>query len=301
MHGARTTYNAEELKVIVVGNGEVGKTSMIRRFCTGEFTGGYKKTIGVDFLERELYVRKHGTEVRMMLWDTAGQEEYDAITRTYYRGAAACVFVFSTTDEASLEAIPKWFDKVTCECGTDIAMVLVQNKVDLLDEARVSASDAEHMADRLKVKLYRSCVKENVNIGEVFEYLAGRALDATSGGGAARNEHPSTSSATAAASMGGGGGGGGGSMSTRRAQSSGDGMQPQHQEPHYQHERQQGFGDGGGASRNGDGTGSAASTPRARVDDEDGNEPPAPSPVVNFNQPSKRRTGGKKSRACSII
>ena len=273
---------------------------MIRRFCTGEFTGGYKKTIGVDFLERELYVRKHGTEVRMMLWDTAGQEEYDAITRTYYRGAAACVFVFSTTDEASLEAIPKWFDKVTCECGTDIAMVLVQNKVDLLDEARVSASDAEHMADRLKVKLYRSCVKENVNIGEVFEYLAGRALDATSGGGAARNEHPSTSSATAAASMG-GGGGGGGSMSTRRAQSSGDGMQPQHQEPHYQHERQQGFGDGGGASRNGDGTGSAASTPRARVDDEDGNEPPAPSPVVNFNQPSKRRTGGKKSRACSII
>ena len=68
--------------MIVVGNGEVGKTSMIRRFCTGSFTDGYKKTIGVDFLERELFLCALGADVKMMLWDTAGQEEYDAITRT---------------------------------------------------------------------------------------------------------------------------------------------------------------------------------------------------------------------------
>ena len=68
-----------------------------------------------------------------MLWDTAGQEEFDAITKAYYRGAQACVIVFSTTDRASFEAVKKWKKKVEDECGggvNSIPMVLVQNKID---------------------------------------------------------------------------------------------------------------------------------------------------------------------------
>jgi len=62
-----------EIKVLVVGNGGVGKTSMIRRFCKGMFTDEYKKTIGVDFLEKPLFVDNLGEEVRFMLWDTGEQ------------------------------------------------------------------------------------------------------------------------------------------------------------------------------------------------------------------------------------
>ena len=71
------------IKVVIVGNGAVGKSSMIQRYCKGIFTKDYKKTIGVDFLERQIYV--NGEDVRLMLWDTAGQEEFDAITKAYYR------------------------------------------------------------------------------------------------------------------------------------------------------------------------------------------------------------------------
>jgi len=71
-----------------------------------------------------------------MLWDTAGQEEFDAITKAYYRGAQACVVAFSTTDRASFDAVKKWKRKVEDECG-HIPMVLVQNKIDLLHEAQV--------------------------------------------------------------------------------------------------------------------------------------------------------------------
>ena len=78
-----------------------------------------------------------GEEVRLMLWDTAGQEEFDAITKAYYRGAQACVVAFSTTDRASFEAVRKWKKKVEDECGS-IPMVLVQNKIDLMHEAEVS-------------------------------------------------------------------------------------------------------------------------------------------------------------------
>mmetsp|Transcript_13263 Transcript_13263/g.23494 ORF Transcript_13263/g.23494 Transcript_13263/m.23494 type:complete len:328 (-) Transcript_13263:572-1555(-) len=160
-----------EIKVIVVGNGGVGKTSMIRRFSKGIFTNEYKKTIGVDFLEKAHFVDSLQEEVRFMLWDTAGQEEFNALTRTYYRGAGAAVLAFSTTDSASFEAISDWKSKVESECG-DIAMCIVQNKIDLLDQAVVSNETVEAMARKLGLKLYRTCVKENLNVTEAFVYLA---------------------------------------------------------------------------------------------------------------------------------
>ncbi|CAL4113092.1 unnamed protein product, partial [Meganyctiphanes norvegica] len=102
------------IKVVIVGNGAVGKSSMIQRYCKGIFTKDYKKTIGVDFLERQITVS--GEEVRLMLWDTAGQEEFDAITKAYYRGAQACVIAFSTTDRGSFLAIRKWKKKILPDC-----------------------------------------------------------------------------------------------------------------------------------------------------------------------------------------
>ena len=69
---------------MIVGDGGVGKSSLIRRYCQGVFTSTYKKTIGVDFLERVVDI-DNGEQVRLMIWDTAGQEEFDAITRAYYR------------------------------------------------------------------------------------------------------------------------------------------------------------------------------------------------------------------------
>lgn len=158
------------LKVIVVGNGQVGKTSMITRFAKGIFTNEYKKTIGVDFLEKRMYLNSIGEEITFLLWDTAGQEEYDAITRTYYKGAGACILAFSTTDRASFDAVESWHQKVTDECG-NIAMVLVQNKVDLMDDAKMEAKEVEYLAKTLKLKLYRTCVKNDLNVSEVFQHL----------------------------------------------------------------------------------------------------------------------------------
>ena len=154
---------------MIVGNGAVGKSSMIQRYCRGTFTKSYKKTIGVDFLEKQL--RVHGEDVRLMLWDTAGQEEFDAITKAYYRGAQACVVAFSTTDRDSLMAVRKWRKKVEDECG-DIPMVLVQNKIDLISKAEISSYETERMASDNRMKLYRTSVKEDLNVDLVFQHLA---------------------------------------------------------------------------------------------------------------------------------
>ena len=144
---------------------------MTKRFCKGAYTDEYKKTIGVDFLEKTHYVPGMGDDVRFLVWDTAGQEEFDTITRTYYRGAGACVLVFSTTDRASFEAVPKWVSKVQAEVG-NIAMCLVQNKVDLIDDAVVTPDEAEDLARKLGTKFFRTSVKDNLNVTPVFEHLA---------------------------------------------------------------------------------------------------------------------------------
>eukprot|EP00285_Hemiselmis_virescens_P015180 CAMPEP_0173382372 /NCGR_PEP_ID=MMETSP1356-20130122/4883_1 /TAXON_ID=77927 ORGANISM="Hemiselmis virescens, Strain PCC157" /NCGR_SAMPLE_ID=MMETSP1356 /ASSEMBLY_ACC=CAM_ASM_000847 /LENGTH=151 /DNA_ID=CAMNT_0014336679 /DNA_START=15 /DNA_END=467 /DNA_ORIENTATION=- len=141
------------IKVIVVGNGGVGKSSMIRRFCTGEYTDKYKKTIGVDFLEKEAYVSSVDQTITFMVWDTAGQEEFNAVTKQYYRNANGCVLAFSTTDRDSFEAVRSWKGKVEDEVG-EVAMVLVQNKVDLIDKAVVTSEEVETLARELKLKLY---------------------------------------------------------------------------------------------------------------------------------------------------
>ncbi|XP_030376447.1 ras-related protein Rab-23 [Scaptodrosophila lebanonensis] len=157
------------IKVVIVGNGGVGKSSMIQRYCKGIFTKDYKKTIGVDFLERQIEI--DGEDVRIMLWDTAGQEEFDCITKAYYRGAQASVLVFSTTDRASFEAVKDWKRKVENECN-EIPTVIVQNKIDLIEQAVVSADEVETLARQLNCRLIRTSVKEDINVASVFRYLA---------------------------------------------------------------------------------------------------------------------------------
>jgi len=204
------------IKVVIVGNGAVGKSSMIQRYCKGIFTKDYKKTIGVDFLEK--HITASGEDVRLMLWDTAGQEEFDAITKAYYRGAQACVIAFSTTDRNSFEAVKKWKRKVEDECG-HIPMVLVQNKIDLLHEAQVDSYEVEKFARNTGLKLFRTSVKENLNISRVFQFLSERHIEAVSrwstdneyldGDGGRGSSHHTIGSNNSVFQIGGHGGGGG--------------------------------------------------------------------------------------------
>jgi len=158
------------LKLLVVGNGEVGKTSLITRYATGVMTSNYKRTIGTDFFEKDCHVKSG--HVKLHLWDTAGQEMFAQVTKNYYRGAGAVVYAFSTTDRASFAEIENWKRRVEEVCGSSLVSVLIQNKTDLINDAKMTTAEAEDLARRIGVKLYRTCVKSNLLVAEVFEYLA---------------------------------------------------------------------------------------------------------------------------------
>ena len=159
------------LKIIVVGNGVVGKTSMAQRFAKNIYTDDYKKTLGVDFLLKKKYIKQIDKEVEFMIWDTAGQEYYDAITRKYYKGASGALIVFSITDKLSFDSVRKWKEKVRSECN-DIPILLVMNKIDLINQVVIDDKQAENLASELHMPLYKVSVKENLNVNEVFDNLA---------------------------------------------------------------------------------------------------------------------------------
>lgn len=163
--------HAEEdssIKVIVVGDGAVGKTSMITRFAKGIYTDEYKKTIGVDFLERSVKVDAIGEELTYLLWDTAGQDEYSSVTKMYYQGAGACVIVFAGDRRDSFESISKWYEAAKKECG-DVVYVLVQNKCDL--NAAVQPEEVQEIAKKFDLKLFQTSVKDDVGVNDVFQHI----------------------------------------------------------------------------------------------------------------------------------
>ena len=159
-----------EIKVIIVGDGRIGKTSLMTRFVDGQFYNKYMKTIGVDFLEKRMFVPAVHENVTFYLYDTAGQEEFNALTRTFYRGAGAAIVAFSTTDRASFLAVPKWIQSVRDECGK-IPIVIAQTKTDLMEQATVQPDEISALGISENLRIFQVCSKTNVNVDEAFTQL----------------------------------------------------------------------------------------------------------------------------------
>lgn len=105
------------------------------------------------------------------IWDTAGQDYYNAITRRYYKGADAALIVFSIIDRDSFDSIKSWHEKVVTECGR-IPMALIMSKIDLKEEANVKDKEAVDRAKELNLNLMKVSSKDGTMVNEVFERLA---------------------------------------------------------------------------------------------------------------------------------
>lgn len=160
-----------EFKIIVVGNGMVGKTTLTVKFAKDKFTTEYKKTLGVDFLLREKYIKKIDKEVKFYIWDTAGQDDLFALAKRYFRGADGALVVFSVNDRNSFDSVRNWHNLVLEE-RQDIPMGLVMSKIDLSNEMKVNEEEAIKLAEELGMKFFKVSSKNGINVNECFEYLA---------------------------------------------------------------------------------------------------------------------------------
>ncbi|CAF0821095.1 unnamed protein product [Brachionus calyciflorus] len=162
-------------KIVLIGDSAVGKTSLLQRFAEQHFSDTHITTIGVDFKLRTIQVGN--VRVKLQVWDTAGQEKFRVITKTYYRNAAGIIVAYDVTNGESFANTKRWIEEVKNNCGDDgVPMVLVGNKCDCTDKV-VSLQDQEEYAKLMKLKFFEASAKENINVDEVFIELTRLILE----------------------------------------------------------------------------------------------------------------------------
>eukprot|EP01104_Vermistella_antarctica_P000568 TRINITY_DN10721_c0_g1_i1.p1 TRINITY_DN10721_c0_g1~~TRINITY_DN10721_c0_g1_i1.p1 ORF type:complete len:209 (+),score=58.64 TRINITY_DN10721_c0_g1_i1:389-1015(+) len=162
------------LKVILLGESGVGKTSLMFQFVKNTFSGSYKTTIGADFLTKELDI--DGRLVTLQIWDTAGQERYQGLGNAFYRGADACILVFDVTRQESFTKLDDWRDCFFIQSGIDIStfpFAVLGNKIDLASQRQVSKSNAQRWCDdHSTVQYFETSAKEAIFVQQAFEFVA---------------------------------------------------------------------------------------------------------------------------------
>ena len=158
-------------KVVVVGEGGVGKTSLILRYTQDRFLGEYITTIGTNFAVKTLNI--DGQQIKLQLWDLGGQAQFMRIRSFYYPGARAAVVVYSTADRNTFEVVPKWAKEVRNICG-DIPLTLLGNKIDLDNERRVKKEEGLSQASQISAEFFETSAKIGELINAAFTSIAKR-------------------------------------------------------------------------------------------------------------------------------
>ena len=161
----------EDIKVITLGNSAVGKSSFILKYIDNSFTLYYTATLGIDFKQKKIKL-KDGRDVRLRIFDTAGQERYKSVSASFIKKADGVILIYDIGDLESFEAVENWIKSIR-EIGKDnLPIILVGNKCDLSDDKRmISLKEGKDKADEFNIPFYETSCKEGINIKEVFEKL----------------------------------------------------------------------------------------------------------------------------------
>ncbi|EOD40734.1 Rab8, rab family GTPase [Emiliania huxleyi CCMP1516] len=162
------------IKLLLIGDSGVGKSSILVRFADDSFSQSFIATIGIDFKIRS--VELDGKRVKLQIWDTAGQERFKTITTAYYRGAMGILLVYDVTNEDSFSNISSWMRAIEQHASDSVNKVLLGNKADtsgpLVSQRRVSAERGQRLAGEYGLQFFEVSAKSNVNIEQAFFTIA---------------------------------------------------------------------------------------------------------------------------------
>ena len=159
------------LKVVLVGDTKVGKSCILSRFVQGTFDRNMPATIGAAFLTK--VITTPNGPVRLQLWDTAGQEKFRSLAPMYYRSSAVAVLVYDVTSKQSLDGLEDWAAEIADKAPHNIKLVVVGNKIDMVEERCVPEVSGQEFARNLHAVLHKeTSAKTGEGINEVFNEIA---------------------------------------------------------------------------------------------------------------------------------
>eukprot|EP00933_Yihiella_yeosuensis_P082453 TRINITY_DN96344_c0_g1_i1.p1 TRINITY_DN96344_c0_g1~~TRINITY_DN96344_c0_g1_i1.p1 ORF type:complete len:238 (+),score=53.25 TRINITY_DN96344_c0_g1_i1:80-715(+) len=167
------------LKVIILGDSGVGKTSLMNQYVNKKFTNQYKATIGADFLTKEVMI--DDKLVTMQIWDTAGQERFQSLGVAFYRGADCCVLVHDLTAPKTFDSMDSWRDEFLIQASPrdpdNFPFVVLGNKADLESKRKVTAARAQAWCkSKNNIPYHETSAATAQNVEVAFQEIARRAL-----------------------------------------------------------------------------------------------------------------------------
>lgn len=166
------------LKVIILGDSGVGKTSLMNRFVNKKFSTQYKATIGADFVTKDVAV--DDKYVTMQIWDTAGQERFQSLGVAFYRGADCCVLVYDVTAPTTFKSLDSWRDEFLIQASPrdpeNFPFIVIGNKIDQENRAVSSKRAQTWCQSKNNIPYFETSAKEAVNVESAFITVARNGL-----------------------------------------------------------------------------------------------------------------------------
>eukprot|EP00598_Pedospumella_elongata_P000623 CAMPEP_0184981294 /NCGR_PEP_ID=MMETSP1098-20130426/11079_1 /TAXON_ID=89044 /ORGANISM="Spumella elongata, Strain CCAP 955/1" /LENGTH=204 /DNA_ID=CAMNT_0027504845 /DNA_START=80 /DNA_END=694 /DNA_ORIENTATION=+ len=161
-----------EVKVVLLGDSGVGKSSLVLRFVTNNFKPYSESTIGASFMSKMITVSNK--QIKFQIWDTAGQEKYHSLAPMYYRGAAAAIVVYDITRASSFKTLKHWVEELKTKGPKDIAIAIAGNKADLHASREVDQEMAMSYAEEIGALYLETSAKDDTNVQDIFVKLSFR-------------------------------------------------------------------------------------------------------------------------------
>nr|XP_056710653.1 ras-related protein Rab-10-like [Euleptes europaea] len=176
--GACEPQSALLAKIVMAGEADVGKTSILRRYTQASQPASFITTVGIDFKVKT--VSLNDTTLKLQIWDTAGQERFRTMTTSYFRGAHGFVLVYDVTNTESFQGIAHWMKAIYEKADENVEVILLGNKCDNEAERAIPKHRGEKLAWEYGVPFFETSAKNNVNIEHAFSVLAQEILDKSS-------------------------------------------------------------------------------------------------------------------------
>ena len=159
------------VKLVIIGDSGVGKSNYLYRFVEGEFCPVHEATIGFDYKLKISILPNSKKKVKFQIWDTAGQEKYMSINKNLFQRVQGIILMYDISESKTFNNLDKWM-KLVREMAKELPLILVGNKIDLIEERKVSKEEGEKFAINNNIKLFESSGKSGENVEDSFFYLA---------------------------------------------------------------------------------------------------------------------------------